>query len=301
MFSSRQSQRTIQTLLCAFFLALAVSTPATAGLAVNVPVVGRVVGAGNVLFATSIDVTNNAQTAMPVTFYFDGTDSATQQTISIVGTIGDFGIVPFNTGRMSANTNRHFDDFIDALVQSGQLSQTAKEDGILGSVLFVFESSSKRGQGTVSARFYNSYAGGLVGVAIKGHEIAAGEPQRLIATLRDTSTNSTGQTYPNLFVNHTGLAPDGSPASSTITVTVSAVSGRTGQPVGNTNTYSIGSGQVLNLGHTFQGLGVDITKEDTIIVTVAVTSGTAAIEGLVSQVDAVTKDGSAFEMSRADF
>ena len=39
----------------------------------------------------------------------------------------------------------------------------------------------------------------------------------------------------------------------------------------------------------------------TLLICASVTSGNSAIQGLVSQVDAVTKDGSAFEMSRADF
>ena len=58
----------------------------------------------------------------------------------------------------------------------------------------------------------------------------------------------------------------------------------------------------MTVGHIFQALGVTpSTTENSVIIFATVTSGNAAIEGLISQVDPVTKDGSAFEMTRADF
>jgi len=272
------------------------------GLSINIPLVGRVIGGGNTLFATSIDVSNNAATPARVDFYFDGKDVSTGESVSIVGSVGDFGLVQQGGGVMAAQSNQHFEDFINSLVQSGMLASSLRDDGMQGSVLFVFNGFTKRGQGAVTARFYNAFGGGYVGVAIKGHEIATGEPQKLVVTIRDTTASATsGQVYPNLFINNTGLAPDGSTGHGDVTVQVSAVSAKTHQPVGAPTTLTIGSGQTSTISHAFQALGVDITKEDTIIVTVAVTSGASAIEGLVSQVDNVTKDGSAFEMSRADF
>jgi len=273
------------------------------GLSINLPLVGRVIGGGNTLFATSIDVSNNATTSVRADFYFDGKDVTTGETVSIVGSIGDFGIVPQGGGIMAAQSNQHFNDFISALVDANLLASGLRDDGMQGSVLFVFNGYTKSGQGAVTARFYNAFGGGNVGVAIKGHEIAAGEPQKLVVTALDTTTLSgTGQVYPNVFINNTGLAPDGTTAHGDVTVQLSAVSVKSGQPLGNPMSITIGSGQTATVGHVFQALGITPAADLTsLLVYATVTSGTAAIEGLVSQVDTVTKDGSAFEMSRADF
>ncbi len=273
------------------------------GLSINLPLVGRVTGAGGVLFATSVDVTNNGSSTVAVDFYFDGKDVANGQTVSIDGTIGNFGIVPRGQGAMSATANAHFDDFIDALVRANMLGSAVRDDGIQGSLLLVFNGYTKRGQGAVTARFYNAFGGGNVGVAIRGHEIAANEPQKLVVTIRDTTgTTQSGQVYPNLFINNTGLTPSGASANGPVTVAVSAVSTKNGQAAGNLITLTIDSGQTATVGHVFQALGITPAVDTTtLIVYATVTSGNAAIEGLVSQVDTVTKDGSAFEMSRADF
>jgi hypothetical protein len=287
----------------AFSVLVFAATLRADGLSVNLPLVGRVTGAGNTLFATSVDVSNNATSSVRVDFFFDGKDTATTESVSIVGSVSDFGLVRSGVGVMSAQSNQHFDDFIDALVRSNLLASSLRDDGIQGSVLFVFNGYTKRGQGAVAARFYNAFSGGNVGVAIKGHEIATGEPQKLVVTVRDTTaTTGSGQVYPNVFINNTGLAPDGTTGHGDVTVQLSAVSAATHQAVGNPLTITIGSGQTSTVGHIFQALGITPTADVTaLIVYATVTSGASAIEGLVSQVDTVTKDGSAFEMSRADF
>ena len=283
------------------FLLIAGSSLAQ-GLSINLPLVGRVVGSGNTLFATAVDVTNNTAGSVRVDFYFDGKDVISGEAVSIVGSVGSPGLVQQGAGVMSSQSNQHFEDFISSLVDAGLLASSLRDDGMQGSVLFVFNGFAKSGQATVTARFYNAFGGGNVGVALKGHEIATGEPQKLAVTIRDTTAGTgAGAIYPNLFINNTGLAPDGSTGHGDVTVQVSAVSAKTHQPVGNAMTLTIGSGQTSTISHAFQALGVDVSKEDTLIVTVAVTAGASAIEGLVSQVDNVTKDGSAFEMSRADF
>lgn len=273
------------------------------GLSINLPLVGRVVGSGNTLFATAIDVSNNAGTSVRVDFYFDGRDVASGEVVSITGSIGDFGVVSQGGGIMAAQSNQHFADFISALVDANLLASSLRDDGMQGSVLFVFNGYTKRGQASVTARFYNAFGGGNVGVAIRGHEIATGEPQKLVVTVLDTTALSgTGQVYPNLFINNTGLAPDGTTAHGDVTVQLSAVSATTHQPLGTPMSLTIGSGQTATIGHVFQALGITPTVDVTsLLVYASVTSGAAAIEGLVSQVDTVTKDGSAFEMTRADF
>ena len=86
-----------------------------------------------------------------------------------------------------------------------------------------------------------------------------------------------------------------------ITIQITATSGKTGKSVGTPVTMTLNPGQTVSLSPAFQALSVSNTAEDSIIVRVNVTQGTAAIEGIVSQVDSVTKDGAAFEMSRGDF
>ena len=289
----------IVMILCAV---LSIASGAFAdGLTINVPLIGRLIGGGNVLFATSVDVTNNVNSSVRVDFYFDGKSNG--QNISIAGTIGDFGLVPRGAGSMSALSNQHFEDFVNSLVAAGLLAAHVRDDGIQGSLLLVFNGYTKRGQASTTARFYNAFGGGNVGVALRGHEISQNEPQKIVVTAIDTTaTTGTGQLYPNIFINNTGLTPTGDSTSAPVTVVVSAVSARSGQPVGNPLTLTIDAGQTTTVGHIFQALGVTPSAtETTLIVYATVTSGVAAIEGLVSQVDPVTKDGSAFEMTRADF
>ena len=272
------------------------------GLSINIPLVGRVTGAGGTLFVTAIDVTNNTNAPVAIDFYFDGINSSTGQTVAINGSVTEFGLERRQNAPVAALSNQHYEDFVDALVQSSLLPASFRDQGVLGSLLFVFNGYNKRGQGAATARFYNALSGGYVGVALKGHEISENEPRKLVGTIRDTRGNAgVPQVYPNLFLNNTGLTPDGVYTPDSVTVRLNAVSPRTGQAVGTTLDVPIPSGLTVNVGQTFQALNVSNATEDTIIVYATVISGSAAIEAVVSQVDAVTKDGAAFEMSRADF
>ena len=278
------------------------SNAAAAGLGVNLPVVGRVIGGGNTLFVSSLDITNASAGATQVDVYFDGLDSITQQPVLATVSVTSSGIVPVGGGTMRGSSNVHFDDFIHALVQANRLSSTTETDGVIGSALVVFNGLTKSGQGSASVRFSNPACGGTVGVAMKGHEMTANEPQKLMVAVRDTRGNTTGapQLYPNLFINNTGIKVDGSGPAGAVSVVVSAVSNRTGQAVGVPITVTIGPGQTATIGQVPAALQVPDGTDDTLIVTAKVVSGTASIEGIVSQVDAVTKDGSVIEMNRAD-
>lgn len=273
------------------------------GLSINLPLVGRVAGSGGVLFATSVDVSNNSTTPVRVDFYFDGRDVANGELVSIAGSLGDPILVQRGGSALQPMSSAHFEDFISALVDANLLASSVRDDGVQGSVLFVFNGFSKSGQGAVTARFYNAFGGGNVGVAIGGHEIAAGEPQKLAVTALDTTGTASGaQVYPNLFINNTALAPDGTTAHGDVSVQISAVSTATHQPVGTPITLTIPAGQTATVNHVFQSLGIaPDAKTTALLVYASVTSGAAAIEGLISEVDTVTKDGSAFVMSRADF
>lgn len=272
------------------------------GVGVNVPLVGRLIGGGNVLFTTAIDVSNNTTGPTQVDFFLDGVNVAKQAPVVLTGSISSLGApVPQGTGgQMRGRSNAHWDDFVGALVAAGMIPQNFLNDGFVGSVLFIFNGFTKRGQGMATARFSNDFGGGTIGVSLKGHEITTNEPLSLVATVRDTRGKPGPQLYSNVFINNIGLTPTGAPGD-TITVQISAYANSSGQPVGNPITIqNIGPGQTATAGNILQTLGVPPT-EDTVLIYATVTSGSAAIAGLVSQVDATTKDGSAFEMSRADF
>jgi hypothetical protein len=121
----------------------------------------------------------------------------------------------------------------------------------------------------------------------------------------DTRGITTGapEIYPNLFVNNTGIAAGGSNAvAGPVTVEISAISNTTGQPIGTPMTIAdLQPGRTVVVGQVLNALSIPTATERTILLFVRVTSGNAAIQGLVSQVDRVTRDGSVFEMSRADF
>ena len=281
-------------------------TPAH-GSAINVPLVGRLIGGGNTLFRTAVDVTNNTNSPVVIDFYLDGTDGATGAGIVANGSITSSGGIGVRGqgGAVRSRFNAHFDDFVDALIQAGRIPDTLRANGFIGSVLFVFNGRDKAGQAAVTARFYNAFGGGNVGVALKGREITANEPQQLVATVLDTrgSSNGAPQMYPNLFVNNTGIAAGGShDVAGPVTVEISAISNTTGQAIGTPIIITdLQPGRTASIGQVLNALQIATSVERTILVFVRVTSGNAAIQGLISQVDDVTRDGALFEMSRADF
>lgn len=276
---------------------------AARGLGINVPLVARLIGSGNTLYVTSLDVSNHSPSDTQADFYFDGRNSATGAPVTITGSITLDGLKQQGDGRLRGRANAHFEDFIGSLVAAGMLPAEALNQGVIGSVLFVFNNQTKSGQAAVTARFKNDLGGGTVGVAISGREITSSEPQELVAAVRDTRANTAGQAelYPNLFINHIGLTPGARASTEPVTVEVSAVSNRTGQSVGSPITLTINSGNTVSVGSVLTTLQVPAGTDDTILVYVRVTSGGAAIHGIVSQVDATTRDGSVFWLSRADF
>jgi hypothetical protein len=270
------------------------------GLGINVPVVGRLIGSGNTLFVTSVDIANNTAAATQVDFYFDGNDLTTGESIVVDGSLTNAGIRPAGTGTLRRYCNVHFDDFVSAMVDAGLVTATARDHGILGSLLVVYDGFDQRGEGSASARFENAFAGGTLGVALGGHVLTTGEPQELVATIRDTRGRAGTQVYSNLFVNNIGLTPSGEPAGP-VTVELTARANSSGLSVGTPVVIeNLGAGQTRVVGQVLTAMGVAPVTEDTILVFARVTSGNAAIAGAVSIVDAVTRDGSVIEMAGAD-
>ena len=276
---------------------------AACGLGVNLPLVGRLIGAGPTLYTSTLDVSNNATSSAQVDFYLDGSNATSGAALSASGTISSAGeLVPLGTGgSMRSRSNAHFDDFIEAAIQAGLLPSAVETDGFLGSVLFVFNGFSKSGQGSATVRFYSAYGGGTIGQALKGHEISSNEPRALIAAFRDSRGQADApQLYANMFVSNTGLTPSGSLAAGSITVRLQAYANSSGQAIGTATNVTIGAGQTASISDVLHRLQVP-SGEGTVLVTATATSGTAAIAGVAVEIDNTTKDGSVVEMSRGDF
>ena len=293
--------RPLHALGALLLLAAAAEAQIARGTGVNLPLVGRLVGGGNTLFRTAIDVANHTGAAARVDFYFDGQDLATQQAISAVGSVTNSGLFAQGAGTLQGSSNASFGDFIQSLVDAGRITAETRDHGVLGSVLFVFDGVEQRGGGAASARFYNDFGGGTVSVALAGREITRDEPIVLRGIVRDTRGKTGPQLYSNLFINHTGVAPIDGRASEDVAVTIAGISAATGLSVGNEITLTIPKGQTRSVNQVLTALGVSPAGDDTLIVTVRRTSGGAAIAGIISTVDATTRDGSVVEMTPAEF
>jgi hypothetical protein len=280
------------------------SPAATAsGMGVSLPLVARLIGAGPTLYISSVDVSNNTAGAAQVDFYFNGVNLRTSAPVAVTGSISSANalVAQGTGGTMRARSNAHFDDFIDALVGASMLPASIKDDGFIGSTLFVFNGFASSGQGSATVRFYNALGGGTVGQSLKGHELSTSEPQSLVATVRDSRGKpNTPQLYANIFINNTGVTPTGTGTAGSVNVHVQAYANSSGLPVGTPLDTPIGVGQTVGISDVLASLKVP-AGEDTVLVYVTTTSGTAAIAGVFAQVDVTTRDGTTTDMSRADF
>ena len=272
------------------------------GLAVNLPLVARLIGAGPTLYISTVDVQNNASAAAQVDWYLNGVNLRTSAAIALIGSISSSGalVAQGTGGTMRALSNAHFDDMIDSFVQAGFLPASIKDDGFIGSVLFVFNGFKKRGQGTATVRFFNSFGGGTIGQSLRGHEITVSEPQKVVGVARDTRGKPGAQLYANIFVNNVGVTPSGLGAPGPVTVRVQAYANSTGLPTGTPLDAVIGVGQTVGVSDVLAQLKVP-PGEDTVIVFVTVISGTSAIHGVFALVDVTTRDGSTTDMTSATF
>ena len=286
-----------------FLISTIVAATAFADMSINVPVVGRLSG-GSTLFRTSIDVSNHTTGTARVRFFLDGSESTTGNLIAADGSIGPNGTIGAvgSVAPLGPRTNVRFDDFVESLAAAGVLPSSVLTNGFLGSVMFVVEVPARSGAAAVTARIYNDLAGGTVGLALKGREITTQEPQSLVAVVSDTRGSGGPQIYPNLFINNMGITPTVFGTAGAVSVEISAVSARTGQSVGvPIRINDLNPGQTTAVNQVLNALQIPASSEPSVIVFARVVSGTSAIQGVISQVDVVTRDGAVFEMSRADF
>jgi hypothetical protein len=270
-------------------------------LAVEMPVIGRLIGAGGVLFKTSLDVQNNTGTPMEVDSYLNGVDLQTGAKVSAVGYFYTGGGVT-----VGAYRNVHFDDIVDTIIAGAGLDPVLRTHGFLGSMLLNFQ-GAETGDGAAQARFYSSVdssggslAGGTIGVSTNGHELDGAPPKALVGLFRDSRGDAgVPQLYSNLFLNDAGY-PDagGKILGDDVTVRLTAYSASTGQAAGVSKTIHIGAFQTVAVGDILSYLEVP-SNESQILVFASVESGISGILGVAALVDATTKDPSGFEMAPA--
>lgn len=273
------------------------------GMGINLSVVGRVIGRGDTLFRTAVDVTNNTDTATEVDFYFAGTSNGVPVGMqgSISSSDGIFSQGASTGGFVAGHQNVHFDDFIDALFKTGNLRSDVEANGVIGSVLFVFNGFNKSGQGAANARIYNDGCGGTVGESINGREITSNESTSLLVTARNTVGAVGPQLYTNLFINNIGLTPTGSgEPSADDDILVTALSGKTGTAVGKAiRIAGLGTGATAVI-DVFSELSIP-PSEDTVILEIDVVSGTCAIDAVAVAVDMATHDAAATKAANGSF
>jgi len=286
----------------------AASAPAV-GIGDEVDVVGRVVGGGETLFRTAVDVSNNTNTATQVDFYYDVLVGGVA--VELVGSLTDSGIVAQGTGTLGARSVFHSDDFVDDLRAAGAAipgNLTAAEEGagVIGGMLVIFNSPraglfDQVGQGSAQARFYSSGCSGTIGVSVAGHELTTTEPKSLVGIARDTRGEAgTPQLYTNFFVTNEGYVNASTHAFVANPVTLKLTWYNSAGAVAGTYTLpaALGVGQTAVLGNVFALLGASPAAGDSIVVFIDVTSGDSGISGVASYNDNGSKDPSAAPFHR---
>ncbi|MGH9443238.1 MAG: hypothetical protein ACRD16_13295, partial [Thermoanaerobaculia bacterium] len=226
-----------------------------------------------------------------VDFIFQGADVKTGAAISVAGIfVNDGGSM------MRSFSDIRYDDFIDALVQKSAITTAQESDGVLGSMVLIYEGIATSNLASARARFFSSQFGGTIGVAVNGHPFTGTETTAVAGAFTDTRTlANTPQLYSNIFVTNFGKYVAGTGfVSSDDTVRISAFSSSTGQPLGTPLTVPIASFRTLST--SLSALGVP-AGSGAVIVLAKATSGQGLLVGVGAEVDDATKDPSGFEMN----
>lgn len=267
---------------------------AAPGAGVLMPVIGRLFGSGNVLFTTTLDVANFTGSPVTVHFTFHGADVKTGAAISFLDNFANDG-----GSKIRAFSDVRIDDFIDAMEKKGSISAAQEADGVLGSMVIVFEgvdpNTAAGDQIAARARFFSSQFGGTIGVSLNGHPFTGRETTAVAGSFSDTRTiANTPQLYSNIFLSNFGQLSNGQFLSSNDTVKIQAFSSATGQPIGTPLTVSLPSFQTLST--SLSALGVP-EGAGAVIVLAKATSGQGMLLGVGAEVDDGTKDPSGFDMN----
>jgi hypothetical protein len=240
------------------------------GFSVDLPIVGRVVGA-TTTFTTALDITNNSPQQTDVEFFFTPADGSAPHS-GLLTTLSGFD-------------NLHFDDFLQALASAGVITPN-QADNAFGSLLLTFTNPSFRAgtEATAVARIYSSAApSGTYGLAYRARPIETNGPHSLSSVIRNGGGMVTNMGFENLGVNDSGAL-----VTDPITVRLTFFNPTTGTAVGTQPTFTLNVGQVIQLNDVFRQFGLTQTSA---VVFVDEVGGTSQIRGYVVLKDTATNDG----------
>jgi hypothetical protein len=271
------------------FLVLSlIALPALAGFSVDLPVVTRVQGAST-FFYTALTVTNNSAASTDVLFEYISADYA----VDVSGTL---------VAGLIGHSSFHTDDLIQYLADQGFLT-SAQAASSFGSLLLNFSAASFTAgtEASAVARIYNYQVTGQrpsIGFAYRGLVLRQNGTHSVSSVLRNTAGLSTGpDVSTNLGLENVGIDDSGAVNTNPVTIQLSFYDGVTGAAVGGHPTYTLKSGQIIQINNAWgtAAFGLPAGTHE-ILVVATETSGTAQIGGYVVLKDNATNDTSFFFM-----
>ena len=202
---------------------------AAAGAGILLPVIGRLTGSGNTLFhdhARRREL-HGGVGGRPLHVSWSGREDGRR----------DF-LRRHSRQTMEADDpgffRRSFDHFIDAMEKKGSITAAQESDGVLGSMVIVFEAVDpntwRPATRSPPGRGSSSQFGGTIGVSLNGHPFTGRETTAVAGVLLRHAgrSRSTPQLYSNIFLTNFGQFSGGQFLSSDDTVEISAFSSATG-------------------------------------------------------------------------
>ena len=268
------------------FLIAILCTPAFGAFSVDLPIVTRAQGA-TTTFYTSIDITNNAAQATDVSYEYISADL----TIDASGTL---------VHNLAGHGNFHQDDLMSYLASTGAITSD-QANSTFGTLLLNFTNPSftTGNEASASVRVYNYLTAGQrpsIGLAYRGILLTKNGSHSLASVISNSTTATTGPSVvTNLGLENVGINDAGQVDGTPVTLTLTFYDPATGAQVGPQPTVTLSAGQVTQLNDVWSRYGLPTTA-NSLLVSVAETSGTAQIRGYISVKDTFTSDGSFFFM-----
>lgn len=238
---------------------------AAGGFSVDLPIVGRVHGAG-ATYATSLDVTNNSDEPTDVEFAYVPADGSAARS-GVLTTLSGFD-------------NFHVDDFLQSLAGAGVVAPGQGDSGF-GTLLLTFTNPSftKGTEASAVARVWSTAPGGngTYGLSYRAPALQTNGAHALTAMLR-----TGGGLISNIGIENVGIDDAGNPDAAPVTVRLTFYDPSTGTITGAQPTYSLAPGQVVQLN--------DAVKQNAILFVDEI-AGTAQIRGYAVLKDTTTNDG----------
>lgn len=263
-----------------------IALPALAGFSVDLPVVTRVQGA-TTTFYTALTVTNNSATTTDILFEYISADYDLDASgILVVGLAG--------------HASFHTDDLIQYLADHGFLTAD-QAASTFGSLLLNFSAASFTAgtEASAVARIYNYQTAGQrpsIGFAYRGNVLRQTGVHTVSSVIRNTAGLTTGPDIStNLGFENVGIDDAGAVNTNPVTIQLSFYDGATGAPVGGHPTYTLKSGQIVQVNGAWNAFDLPAGTHEVLVVATE-TSGTAQIGGYVVLKDNATNDTSFFFM-----